>query len=117
MGVTREQPGSAGMQRLVHGRKGKEIKLERFVGTDFREMGKREAKDPDPVIWARGPGPEQGTAPPSCYHPLWSVHPLEVPLRDKSNHSPEGQCLIVARRAASGATCMGGGQQPYEAAL
>lgn len=90
MGVTREQPGSAGVQRAVHGRKGKEIKLERFVGTDFREMGKREAKDPDPVIWATGPGPEQGTAPPSCYHPLWSVHPPGSASEGQEQSQPGG---------------------------
>lgn len=40
----------------MYGRKGKEIKLERFVGIDFREMGKREVKDLDSVIWVRGFG-------------------------------------------------------------
>lgn len=96
-------------QNSLQESKWKAIRLGSSAGTDWGEMQKRQAKEFGPSdlgtgIWARS---EQVITLPSCLPQ--GVRLLEVPLREESSHSPEGQCLVMARRAASRASCVGSG--------
>ena len=112
--VTRAQRATmTGLGHSIRCRKGSGRRSDWKLPLEWTEEKQERGKQrrPDLVIWASGSGhhPEQGTAPPSCHHYLVGCPPPGVPLRDKNNHSPEGQWLIVARRAASGASCVGSG--------
>lgn len=107
-GVTREQ-GTSGLgwgTELLQERKGKEIRPERCVETGYREMGKRLARESGPSDLAVESG-HNPTLVLSSPHGMWDIYHLEVPLRDKSHHSPEGQCLMVTRGEAPRTSCVG----------